>query len=52
MLMIPGGCQPFQIFNFSVSHGQLAEQYSSYVVAISHAVWHHAGIGQLSQLPQ
>lgn len=50
-LASPGGCQPFQIFNFTVSHGQIAEQYSSYVLAICHAVWHHAGIGQLSQLP-
>ena len=27
-----------------------AEQHMTYLLALSHAVWHHAGIGQLSQL--
>lgn len=44
--------QPFQLFNFSGSQSVFAEQHCSYVLALTHAIWHHAGIGQLSQLPQ
>ncbi|KAK3090128.1 hypothetical protein FSP39_009382 [Pinctada imbricata] len=51
-LTIQGMCQPFQLFNFTESMTVLAEQNCTYLLALSHAVWHHAGIGQLSQLPQ
>lgn len=44
-------CQPFQLFNFKVSHQVYAEQYCSYLLTLVHACWHHAGIGQLSQIP-
>ncbi|XP_046366598.1 mediator of RNA polymerase II transcription subunit 23-like isoform X3 [Haliotis rufescens] len=43
---------PFQMFNFHSSHIVFAEQQCSYLLGLCHAIWHHAGIGQLSQLPQ
>lgn len=49
-LTVQGGCQPFQVFNFTTSQTVFAEQHMTYLLALSHAVWHHAGIGQLSQL--
>ncbi|XP_029639982.1 mediator of RNA polymerase II transcription subunit 23 [Octopus sinensis] len=44
-------CDPFQLFNFKASHQVYAEQYCSYLLSLVHACWHHACIGQLSQIP-
>lgn len=41
---------PFQMFNFNASHQVLGEVTYSYVLALCHAVWEHASIGQLSQI--
>jgi len=41
---------PFQMFNFNASHQVLGEVSYSYVLALCHAVWEHASIGQLSQI--
>ena len=41
----------FQMFNFATSHKVVGEQHCSYVLALCHAVWQHASIGQLSVLP-
>lgn len=41
----------FQMFNFTASHQVVGEQHCSYVLALCHAVWQHASIGQLSVLP-
>lgn len=41
----------FQLFNFSVTHDSLLENKFSYTLAIAHAMWHHAGVGQISTLP-
>ena len=41
----------FQMFNFTTSHQVVGEQHCSYVLALCHAVWQHASIGQLSVLP-
>ncbi len=43
--------RPFQMFNFASSHQVVGEQHCSYVLALCHAVWQHASIGQLSILP-
>ena len=45
-------CNPFQMFNFSASHAVLGEVWSSYVLALCHAVWEHASIGHLSVITQ
>ncbi|XP_013404828.1 mediator of RNA polymerase II transcription subunit 23 [Lingula anatina] len=44
--------KPFEIFNFSTSHAVFGEVQCSYVLALCHALWHHASIGQISILPQ
>ncbi|KAK3781044.1 hypothetical protein RRG08_046348 [Elysia crispata] len=43
---------PFKILNVSLSHLQMAQHECSTILELCHAVWHHAGIGQLSHLPQ
>ena len=39
-------------FDFQACQNMYSESQCSYLVALSHAIWHHAGIGQLSVLPQ
>lgn len=51
MLTTPGLIDPFQAFNFTCNHQVVGEMYYSYVLALCHAVWQHASIGQLSMLP-
>ena len=43
---------PFRVFGFSSCHSMLALTDTSQLLGLCHAVWHHAGIGQLSHLPQ
>nr|KAG5705861.1 hypothetical protein BaRGS_030751 [Batillaria attramentaria] len=43
---------PYHLYGFSTCHAMLAETDTSHVLGLCHAVWHHAGIGQLSHLPQ
>lgn len=38
-------------FDFQACQNMYSESQCSYLVALSHAIWHHAGIGQLSVLP-
>ena len=45
------GSNPFQMLNFTGSHQVLGELRCGYVLALCHAVWQHASIGQLSILP-
>jgi mediator of RNA polymerase II transcription subunit 23 len=42
---------PFHMLNFNSSHNVIGEFSCSYVLAMCHAVWQHASIGQLSILP-
>ena len=44
-------CKPFLMFNFTAAHQVVGEQHCSYVLALCHAVWQHASIGQLSNVP-
>ncbi|KAL8625637.1 hypothetical protein ACOMHN_043912 [Nucella lapillus] len=43
---------PFRMFGFSTCHSMLALTDTSQLLGLCHGVWHHAGIGQLSHLPQ
>lgn len=43
---------PYSFLEFSTNVAMHSETTADYVLAVVHAVWHHASIGQLSQLPQ
>ncbi|KAH0954985.1 hypothetical protein HN011_002731 [Eciton burchellii] len=43
---------PFQMFNFNITHNGLLENKYSYMLALAHSVWHHAGVGQITTMPQ
>lgn len=43
---------PFQLFNFSTTHHSYLDNKFSYTLATAHAIWHHAGVGHLSTIPQ
>lgn len=43
---------PYSFFEFSTNVAMHSETGADYVLAITHAFWHHASIGQLSQVPQ
>jgi mediator of RNA polymerase II transcription subunit 23 len=43
---------PFQLFNFASTHDCLLENKYSYTLALAHSLWHHAGPGQISSIPQ
>lgn len=49
---LPPRSDPFSILNFNHVHNSLLENKYAYTLAIAHAVWHHAGSGQLSAVPQ
>ena len=42
---------PFKVFNFASSYSVFGEVQCGYVLALCHAVWQHASIGQLSIIP-
>lgn len=43
---------PFQLFNFNLTHNSFLENKFSYMIALAHSVWHHAGVGQLVTMVQ
>ncbi|GFY44212.1 mediator of RNA polymerase II transcription subunit 23 [Trichonephila inaurata madagascariensis] len=43
---------PFLMFDFAGSYNSMTELPCSYVVALTHAVWYHASIGQICTLTQ
>lgn len=43
---------PFELMNFTHSHTSMNEMQCSYLMAITHAVWHHSSVGQISSVPQ
>ncbi|XP_051162012.1 mediator of RNA polymerase II transcription subunit 23 [Leptopilina boulardi] len=47
-----GNLSPFQLFNFNTTHNGLLENKYSYMLALAHSIWHHAGVGQITTLPQ
>lgn len=52
MLHWPYRNSPFQMFNFQDTHDSMLENKFSYVLALAHSVWHHAGCGQIALLPK
>ncbi|XP_058805221.1 mediator of RNA polymerase II transcription subunit 23-like isoform X2 [Phymastichus coffea] len=43
---------PFQLYNFNLTHNSFLENKYSYMLALAHSVWHHAGVGQISTMAQ
>lgn len=43
---------PFDMFSFQLTHNCLLENKFSYTLALAHAMWHHAGVGQITTVPQ
>ncbi|GIY39674.1 mediator of RNA polymerase II transcription subunit 23 [Caerostris darwini] len=48
----PPQVNPFMMFNFADSYNSMTEFPCSYLVALTHAVWYHASIGQICTLTQ
>ncbi|XP_040568431.2 LOW QUALITY PROTEIN: mediator of RNA polymerase II transcription subunit 23 [Lepeophtheirus salmonis] len=42
---------PFRVFNFQATHLVHCQHKLTYLLAISHSVWHHAGFNQIQLLP-
>lgn len=43
---------PYSFFDFSANMAMHSETHADYVLALTHGVWHHASIGQLTSMPQ
>ncbi|XP_008216794.1 mediator of RNA polymerase II transcription subunit 23 [Nasonia vitripennis] len=41
---------PFQLFNFNLTHNSFLENKYSYMLALAHSIWHHAGVGQITAM--
>ncbi|KAL3221335.1 hypothetical protein MRX96_005071 [Rhipicephalus microplus] len=42
----------FQLLSFTSNHNSITEVQCCYLMALVHAVWYHASVGQISQIPQ
>ncbi|XP_014210874.1 mediator of RNA polymerase II transcription subunit 23 isoform X1 [Copidosoma floridanum] len=42
----------FQLFNFNLTHNSFFENKYSYMLALAHSIWHHAGVGQMVTMVQ
>ena len=42
---------PFDMFNFTEVNNSWVENKFVYMLALAHAMWHHAGVGQISAVP-
>lgn len=45
-------CSPFRLFDFKETHAGLLHNNFSYMLALAHSVWHHAGPGQIASVPK
>ncbi|EFA00475.1 mediator of RNA polymerase II transcription subunit 23 [Tribolium castaneum] len=45
-------CSPFRLFDFKETHAGLLHNNFSYMLALAHSVWHHAGPGQIASVPR
>lgn len=43
---------PFRLFNFKETHLGYLHNKFSYMLALAHSVWHHAGPGQIASVPK
>lgn len=50
--LLENAADPFELMDFTNSHTTMNEMQCSYLIALTHAVWHHASVGQISLLPQ
>jgi mediator of RNA polymerase II transcription subunit 23 len=41
---------PFKVMDFKGSHSSMSDVQIGYMIALTHAVWHHASVGQVSLL--
>ena len=48
---LDNNCNPFDLMDFTNSHTSMNEMQCSYLIALTHAVWHHASVGQISLMP-
>ena len=42
---------PFALMDFNGSHSSMTEVQTGYLIGLTHAVWQHASVGQISLLP-
>lgn len=42
----------FRLFNFNETHMGLLHNKFSYMLALAHSIWHHAGPGQIASVPR
>ena len=47
-----GATFPYSFLDFSTNVAMHSETNADYVLAVTHSLWHHASIGQLSQVPE
>ncbi|KAI5734599.1 hypothetical protein M8J77_008576 [Diaphorina citri] len=45
-------CDIFALCNFNRTHNTLLGNQYAYTLALTHSLWHHAGLGQISCVPQ
>lgn len=51
-LAVPGEIDdPFAVMDFCGSHNSMTEVHIGYIIGLTHAVWQHASVGQISLLP-
>lgn len=43
---------PFKMFNLNTTYEEMIDNRFSLLLAVVHAVWYHAGVGQIMQVPQ
>lgn len=48
----PFDCSVFRLLDFKETHAGLLPNKFSYMLALAHSVWHHAGPGQISSVPR
>ncbi|XP_039763756.1 mediator of RNA polymerase II transcription subunit 23 [Pararge aegeria] len=51
MLEWPHPYTPFQLFNMNTTNDAMLENKYSMTLALAHAIWYHAGAGQITQIP-
>lgn len=52
MVEWPYSNTPFQLFNLTTTNDAMLENRYSLTLALAHAIWYHAGAGQIMQVPQ
>ena len=50
--MLKSSDDPFELMDFTNTHISMKEMQFSYLIALTHSVWHHATVGQISLMPQ